>query len=326
MVRYAIQRLLVAIPTLLVISVIVFWATRQIASPEGQLTLNPRVSAEDKQRFIEDLGLDRSDAAQYFTWLGNFARGELGTTLATNRQVWDDVLKDPFVNTLVLVVYAVTFSLLIGISIGIISAVKQNSPIDFATTGLAFVGISIPVFVVGLLLQLLFGVWLADWLGVARPMLPIFGLNDPGTEGFYFWGRWRHLMLPAMALAVQLVAVYSRYMRASMLEVLNSDYIRTARSKGLRESDVLTKHAARTALIPLTTQAAIDIGVLVGGLIVTEVIFQYPGMGRVFIDAIQTGDYQVILPWVMITATAVILLNLAADLLYGWLDPRIRYA
>jgi peptide/nickel transport system permease protein len=136
----------------------------------------------------------------------------------------------------------------------------------------------------------------------------------------------RHLILPGLVLAVQIIAVYSRYMRASMLEVLHSDYLRTARAKGIRERRVIVRHAMRNALIPLTTQVAIDVGAIAGGLIITEAIFQYPGMGRFFVDAMTAGDYFQVLPWLMVVVAAVIVFNLLADIAYAVLDPRIRYA
>jgi peptide/nickel transport system permease protein len=164
------------------------------------------------------------------------------------------------------------------------------------------------------------------WLHLQEPIFFTAGLSRPGSVGFDLVDRLRHVALPAVVLAVQSIAVYSRYMRASMLEVLGSDYLRTARAKGVRERRVITNHGMRNALIPLTTQAAIDFGALAGGLIVTEQIFQWPGMGRLFIQAMNDGDYAIALPWVMLTMTFVITFNLVADLLYAVLDPRIRYA
>ena len=157
-------------------------------------------------------------------------------------------------------------------------------------------------------------------------MLPVAGINTPGTFGFHLIDRIRHLILPSLVLAVQILAVYSRYMRASMLEVLHSDFLRTARAKGLRERRVIFRHAMRNALIPITTQLAIDIGLIASGLIITEGVFQYPGMGYFFIQAMNNADYPQILPWLMVTVTAVIIFNLVADVMYAVLDPRIRYA
>jgi peptide/nickel transport system permease protein len=323
--RYTLKRILIAIPTLLVISIAVFWAAREIASPVGQLSLNPRISPEDRQRFREALGLDKSEVEQYTNWLGNFLQGDLGESLISRRDVWD-IIRPALGNTLVLVTFAASISLLVGITIGTVSAVKRGSFFDHTTTGFAFFGFSVPTFWMALMVQLFFGLYLANWLGITPPLLPTAGIYPPGHQGFDPILRTKFLLLPAFVLAVQLVAVYSRYMRASMLEVLNSDYIRTARSKGVGEKTVLVKHGVRTALIPVTTQFAVDIGALVGGLIITERIFQYPGMGNLFLEALFDGDYVLLLPAMMIVAWAVILANLAADLLYARLDPRIRFA
>ena len=155
-------------------------------------------------------------------------------------------------------------------------------------------------------------------------VVPVAGVYPPGHEGFDPWLRVKHLILPAMVVAFQGIAIYSRYMRASMLEVMNSDYMRTARSKGISEKRVIVRHGFRNALIPLVTYAALDLGAIVGGLVITEAIFEYPGMGSFFVDAYNNGDYTQILPWMMIVVFSVILFNLLADLAYGWLDPRIR--
>ncbi len=325
MVAYLIRRVLVAIPMLFVLSIVSFAATRAISSPEAGIRTNPRVSAEDVNRYREQLGLDDSAATQYGRWLGNFLQGDLGTSLVSNREVWPQ-LRSALANTAVLGLTALAFSFVIGVTIGVISAIRRYSAFDYAATGAAFFGLSMPNFWFAIMLQLFFGVYLVDWLGLSEPIFYTAGMRSPGTEGFDLLDRLRHLALPALVLAVQLVAVYSRYMRASMLEVVNTDYMRTARAKGLRESKVIGKHGMRNAMIPVTTQLATDIGLLFGGLVITETVFQWPGMGPLFLDALQTGDYQIILPWLMITAAAVVVFNLVADVSYGLLDPRIRDA
>lgn len=326
MLRYAVRRLVIAAPILLLLAVAAFWAAGEITSPAAQLTLNPRITPEAKQAYLESLGLDKPFGVRFLAWLGNLLTGDLGTSLVRNGQdVWP-LVQQALSNTLVLVSMAVAVSLVAGLAVGTLSAVRKGSLLDYAATTVSFLGISIPVFWLGLMLQLLFGLYLARLLGVTPPLLPTAGIYSPGAAGFDLADRIRHLVLPASALSLQLVAVYSRYMRASMLEVMSSDYIRTARAKGLRESEVVVRHGMRTALIPVTTQAAVDIGLLVGGLIVTERVFQYPGMGLLFLDALSGGDYAILLPTVMIVAAAVFLMNLAADLLYAVLDPRTRPA
>jgi peptide/nickel transport system permease protein len=187
------------------------------------------------------------------------------------------------------------------------------------------VGLSIPNAWFALMLQVFFGLYLTRWLHLGTPLLYTAGMSRPGAIGFNLLDRLRHLALPVIVLAVQEIAIYSRYMRASMLEVMQSDYLRTARAKGLSERRVVVRHAVRNALIPLTTVAALSIGSVAGGLIITETIFQWPGMGRFFIQAMTNGDYPQVLPWVMITVSMVILFNLVADVMYAVLDPRIRY-
>jgi peptide/nickel transport system permease protein len=306
----------ITIPILIVVSILIFAAARYLSSPEDQLNLNPRIDPEAKERFREALGLDRPLPLQYLSWFSGFVRGDLGVSLVKNGQdVWPFV-QSALANTLVLAVWAFLFSLLAGVGIGSISAVRQHSIFDYSSTFGAFVGFSLPVFLSGLVLQLVFSVQLG-WL-------PTAGVYSPGQVGFDLVDRVRHLILPGMALAIQLIAIYSRFMRASMLEVLHADYMRTARSKGLNEGTVLLRHGVRTALIPVTTRAAIDIGQLVGGLIITEFVFQYPGMGLLFVDSLFSGDYPMLLATTMLVVTAVFVCNLLADILYAVLDPRIR--
>ncbi|HSJ91458.1 MAG TPA: ABC transporter permease [Ilumatobacter sp.] len=324
MIAYVVRRLLVSIPLLLVLSIVSFIATRAVSSPEAGIRSNPRVSPEDIQRYREQLGLDDPASTQYLRWLGNLLHGDLGTSLVSNRDVWPQ-LRSALWNTAVLGITALVFSFAIGVGIGVLSAVKRGTTFDYAATGAAFFGLSMPNFWFAIMLQLLFGVYLVDWLALDGPVLYTAGTRSPGTDGFDPIDRLRHLALPAMVLAVQLVAVYSRYMRASLLEVLGADYVRTARAKGASEGRVVGRHAMRNAMIPVTTQLAGDVGAVFGGLVITETVFQWPGMGPLFLDAMQSGDYQVILPWLMITAFAVVFFNLLADLAYGVLDPRIRH-
>jgi len=261
---------------------------------------------------------------QYVKWLGHFARGDWGTSLLSSRPVFPDI-RSALANTLVLGLTATAFSLMIGIGIGLYSAVRQYSVFDHLATGGAFVGLSMPNFWFALLLQVFFGIYLTRWLGLHEPIFATAGMVKPGSEGFDALDRLRHLVLPMLVLSVQEIALYSRYMRASMLEVLHTDYLRTARAKGLREGRVIFRHAMRNALIPITTVATLSIGAVAGGLIITETIFEWPGMGRLFVQSMFRGDYLVVLPWLMVTVTFVILFNLVADVMYAVLDPRIRY-
>ncbi|MGH9137970.1 MAG: ABC transporter permease [Acidimicrobiales bacterium] len=318
MLRYVARRLLWSIPILLIASIVVFIAVK--ASTDPSAVRAPGIRAEDVIRYRQQLGLDKPNSEQYLTWLGNFVTGDLGFSLKTRQPVWPE-LSTAIGNTLQLAFFAFAIYTAIGISIGMISAYKQYSWFDSITTGTSFLGLSFPPFFFGLILQIVLVLSFQDWFGDT----PFFTsrMNSPGQSGFGY-DRLMHLMLPALTLAVQQIAVYSRYMRASMLEVLGSDYLRTARAKGLSERRVILRHAVRNALIPVTTFAAIDIGAVMGGLVITEQVFEWPGMGKYFLQAFADGDYVRILPWMMIVVFSVILLNLVADLLYGVLDPRIR--
>jgi peptide/nickel transport system permease protein len=324
MFRYIVRRVLISVPVLLLASILVFVVIRSSIDPLGACSLNPRQTPAGCARLKHELGLDRSMVVQYTTWFGHFARGDWGRSLLSDRPVFPDI-RTALANSLLLGIIATVLSLLIGVAVGVYSALRQYSWFDQVSTGGAFIGLSIPNFWFALLLQIFFGVELTKWLHLHSPVLPIAGLYTPGHAGFDLVDRLRHLVLPILVLGVQIIAVYSRYMRASMLEVLHSDYLRTARAKGIRERRVVVRHAMRNALIPLTTQLALDISAIFGGLIITEQIFEYPGMGRFFINAFGRGDFQQVLPWVMVTVFAIIAFNLIADIMYAVLDPRIRY-
>jgi peptide/nickel transport system permease protein len=325
MVRYIIRRLIYSIPVLVIASILVFIVMRKAADPTAALRLNPRISAADVARLRHVLGLDQSGVGQYLTWAKNFVLGNWGISVVSQRSVFEQI-RTALVNSAILGIVAITFSLIIGVAIGVYSSLRQYSKLDNAFTTAAFVGISMPNFWFALLLQLLFGVYLVKWFNLKQPPFAVAGMTTPGSEGFHLVDRVRHIVLPALVLAVQIIAVYSRYMRASMLEVLHSDFLRTARAKGLRERRVVFRHAMRNALIPITTQLALDVGAIAAGLIITEQIFQWPGMGPLFINAVDTGDFPLALAWVMVTVFAVIIFNLIADIMYAVLDPRIRYA
>lgn len=318
MLRYAARRLLWSIPIILIASVLVFVAVKATTDP-GALR-SPGIRAEDQQRLEAQLGLDKSGFEQYTTWFGNFVTGDFGDSIKTRQPVWPD-LKTAIWNTVQLGLFAFAISITLGVTIGTLSAVRQYSWFDSASTGVSFVGLSIPPFFFGLILQIVLVLRFQAWFGDT----PFFTsrMNSPGVDG-WGWDRLMHMILPALTVAVQSVAIYSRYMRSSMLEVLNSDYLRTARAKGVSERRVIIRHAMRNALIPLTTFAALDMGAILGGLVITERIFEWPGMGNYFLDAFSDGDYVKILFWIMLVVLAVIMFNLVADLMYGVLDPRIR--
>ena len=217
---------------------------------------------------------------------------------------------------------ATVLGMSIGLSAGVYAALRPGSLRDTSVNTAAFFGLSIPPYVSAVLLQLLFAVYWKQWFG--DPLLPTSGVYPTGQRGFDLGLRVKHLILPVTVVAIQVIASYTRYMRASLLEVLTSDYMRTARAKGISERRVLVRHALRNALIPVVTIAAIDVGAILGGLIITEGVFSYPGMGQFFLQAYGEGDFPQLMPWMVFIIVAVILFNLLADLSYAFLDPRIR--
>jgi peptide/nickel transport system permease protein len=324
MTRFVFRRSLWAIPTVLLVTFGVFVAIRVGTDPvQSYLRSNPRATQEQIQEYKEVNNLTGTIPEQYVKWGLDFIAFDWGESIKGRQPVYPEI-KDALANSLVLGITASVIGLTFGLTLGIIAALRQYSKFDSLSTATAFVGISIPPFVSALLLQLLFAVYLSRWLGRDDPILPTSGVYPPGQQGFDPVERARHLALPATVVAIQIIAVYSRYMRASLLEVINSDYMRTARSKGISERRVIVRHALRNALIPIVTVAAIDIGAIVGGLIITERVFQYPGMGNFFLTAFDNGDFPQLMPWMVIVVISVIAFNLLADVLYAWLDPRIR--
>jgi peptide/nickel transport system permease protein len=222
---------------------------------------------------------------------------------------------------------ALFLALLIGIPLGIYQAIRQYSFFDQLGTTTAFIAFSTPIFIVGIGFQLLFALYLERWTGVK--VFYVTGMNDPSFATMSFWQQiadtLRHLTLPAVAIALISLAGYSRFQRASMLEVLHSDYLRTAKAKGLPRSRVIIKHALRNALIPIVTLVSLDIAFILGGAIITESIFAWPGLGRLYIEAIGTIDYPLVMAIVMVIGVGIIIMNIVADILYGVMDPRVRY-
>jgi peptide/nickel transport system permease protein len=312
------------VPTVLVVTFIAFWAVKSGTDPvQSFLHTNPRATPTQIAKYKEVNGLVGSTPEQYVRWLGHFLSGNWGHSIKGNRPVWPE-LKNSLANSIVLGAFATVIGISVGLSIGILSALRQYSKFDtIATTG-AFVGISVPPFVSAILIQTFVAVFLKNWLHLGKPPLPTSGVYPPGHTGFDLILRLKYMILPAFVVAIQIVAQYSRYMRASLLEVVNSDYMRTARAKGISERRVIVKHALRNALIPVVTVAAIDIGAIVGGLIITERIFEYPGMGLYLITALNNGDFPSLMPWLVIIVMSTIIFNLFADVAYAWLDPRIR--
>lgn len=314
------RRFLYSIPVLLVTSFLLFWMVRTTFDPTARLRVSrdPEVIAQERER----LGLDDSIVTQYRVWLTDFVKGDWGESARTREDV-TEVIPRAFGNTIQLIVWGVAVSALIAVSIGVYSALKQYSIGDYTFTGLTYLGISMPAFWFGLMAIHFLAVAPQDWFNLSSPPLKFVGLHSVGSSGFN-WDYVQHLILPVLTLSVQLMASWTRFQRSSTLDVLSSDYIRTARAKGVPRRRVIVRHAMRNSLIPLVTVIAVDAGTLVGGLVITETIFSVSGMGRLFIQSLLQGDIIVLEAWMVVVAVFILAFNLIADILYGVLDPRIR--
>jgi peptide/nickel transport system permease protein len=323
MAAYIGRRLLQAIPLLVLISLVVFVLLHLIpGGPMAAYGNNPNMTAADFARLEHDLGLDAPIHVQYLRWLGALLRGDWGYSLASKRPVLVEI-GDRLPNTLYLLSISLAVTLGIAIPIGILSAVRQYSVLDHAVTTVAFAGQSVPIFWFGLMLIIVFHVVLRNPVSGA-PLAPGGGMYTLG-EPFSVLDRLHHLILPVSMLAVVGTATYTRYMRASMLEVIGQDYIRTAHAKGAPVRRVLWYHAFRNAAIPVVTILALEVPVLFNGAVFTETIFSWPGMGRLFIESAFRYDYALLMAIILIGATLTIVSNLVADIAYAYLDPRIHY-
>ncbi|MDT8341673.1 MAG: ABC transporter permease [Longimicrobiales bacterium] len=317
MAAFTLRRLLQAIPLTLGITVVLF-AVLHLApgGPEGALMATGRFpDPEVVEAYRQRLGVDRPVPEQYVRWLVAAARGDLGVSYSTARPVSEMIL-ERLPATLQLMGSAFLLAAVLAFLVGTLSAVRPFSWFDHLGTGLSFLGIAMPVFWFALLLQLLFGVWLG-WL-------PLSGTGAAG--GASGWARPAHLVLPAAVLSFRYVAAWSRYLRASLMAVLGQDYIRAARAKGLPEWRVVVGHGLRNALIPVVSVMALHLATLFGGAVITETVFAWPGIGRMFVTAMMARDYPLLMGILLLGSVMVVLFNLLADLLYGWLDPRIRHA
>ena len=324
MLTYILRRFLYSIPVLVATSFLIFTFVSITGDPLGRLRANPNITAEQIHSIEHAKNLDKPVIVRYGYWVRDAITKQFGTTLFGQRKIWPD-LKRVMGHTLQFILSAIIISAILGIAIGVYSALRQYSLFDYTATTLSFVGFATPVFWLALMLQVLMVQIFLKW------HVRIFytsGLSSPTNagHGFHFLiDRVQHLALPVIALCTLSTATYSRFMRASMLEVINSDYVRTARAKGLTERRVTLRHAMRNALIPIVTLSALNFGGLIGGAVITEQIFQLDGMGNYFIQNLLSQDAYPVMAWLMITATAIIIFNLIADVLYGVLDPRVRY-
>jgi peptide/nickel transport system permease protein len=319
---YVVRRTLQNIPLLLLVSVVLFSILQ--AAPGGPLTpylQNPHITEADIARLRHNLGLDQPVYVQYFKWLWQVVRGDFGWSTSNSEPVTQAIL-DRMPATLQLMGCAFTVSIIVGVVFGIISAVRQYSWLDYLITTFAFFGQSMPVFWFALMLQLAFSVVGITAFGY-KFSLPSAGLAS--LDNFDFGDRLQHLILPTIVLSLAFIAQYSRFMRSSMLEVIRTDYMRTAAAKGVSQTAVILKHGLKNALIPLVTIIALTLPGLVAGAIITETIFAWPGMGRLFINALGQFDFAVLMGYMMLVSFLVIFCNLLADLCYAWLDPRVKY-
>jgi peptide/nickel transport system permease protein/oligopeptide transport system permease protein len=303
--EYTVRRVLVALPAILGVIVIVFAMVRLAPGDPALLLAGEFADQATVERVRERFGLDRPMHEQFIAFVGNLAQGDLGRSTRTNRPVVED-LATFFPNTLELALGGILVAILIGIPAGVISAVRRNTWVDAVVTFLALLGVSMPVFWFGLLAILFFSVNLG-WFPVAGR------------------GTLAHLVLPAITIGVSSTAIIARMTRSSMLEVLDQDYVRTARAKGVLRSSVIVKHALRNALVPVVTVGGLEFGRLMAGAVLTETVFTWPGIGRLLVDSILARDYPVVQGAVLVIATAFIVVNLLVDLVYGLIDPRIRY-
>lgn len=305
MFRYFVLRLLGLVPTMLLVTVCVFFFVHLLSGDPAQLAAGPEADEETVQMVRERLGLDRPLPEQFVLFVKKTVTGDFGISIRSQRPVIDEVA-DRFGPTLLLTVAAMAWAVVFGLLIGIVSAVKRGRWPDRLGMAFAVSGISMPPFALGILLMEVFSVWLG-WFPTV------------GAES------WRHYVLPSITLGAGVAAVMARFTRSALIEVLSEDYVRTARAKGLPARQVLSRHALRNALIPVVTMMGLQFGFLLGGSIVVEKVFNWPGMGRLLVDAVEMRDYPVMQTCVLLFSMEFLLINLAVDLLYGWLNPSIRY-
>jgi peptide/nickel transport system permease protein len=319
------RRLLVTIPLVLLSSVLVFLLVANSGDPLADLRQrNPPVPPQVIAEREHELLLDKPLPQRYATWLTNFVQGDMGKSVRgveVRPLLWQRLKV-----TLRMVVLASVLAIVLAIGAGVLSAVKQYTPTDYSFTFLGFLFLSMPVFWLAALLKEYGAIRLNQLFG--KQVVYTVGAETPNFSGTFMERMANyagHLILPTIALALISFAAWSRYQRATMLDVLGSDYIRLARAKGLSRSRVMVRHALRNALIPLVTVVAIDTGAIFGGAVITERVFSWQGMGALLVDGVAASDVNVLLAWLMVTSVIVVLFNLIADVLYAVLDPRIRY-
>ena len=313
MLAYLSRRLLATIPVMAVVAILVFSMLRLTPGDPAAIIAGAAATSQDIVDIRARLGLDRSIFAQFFVWIGNVLRGDFGESFFFKKPV-AELVADRIGPTLALATTTIIFSVLVAVPLGVLAAWKQGRWIDRLVMGFSVLGFSVPVFVVGYLLIYVFAIELS-WL-------PVQGYQ-PMAEGF--GGFLQRLVLPSLTLSVIYIALIARIARTSVLEVLGEDYIRTARAKGLPDRVVLMKHALSNAAVPIVTVIGIGVALLIGGVVVTESVFSIPGLGRLTVDAVLARDYPTVQAVILLFSVVYVLLNLAVDIAYTFLDPRIRY-
>lgn len=305
MLNYFLKRLLGLVPTLLIVAVLVFLFVHMLPGDPARLAAGQDADEQTVELVRQELGLDRPLHEQFVHYFSRMLQGDFGTSIRTRRPVATEIA-ERFVPTLLLTITSMAWAVVFGMSIGVISAVFRNQWPDRLGMTIAVSGISFPAFALGMLLMQVFSVYLG-WL-------PTVGADS-----------WKHYILPSLTLGAAVAAVMARFTRASFVEVIQEDFVRTARAKGVRERVVIAKHCLRNALIPVVTMMGLQFGFLLGGSIVVEAVFNWPGLGRLLVDSVTQRDYPVIQTLVLLFSLEFILINLIVDLLYGFINPTIRY-
>jgi peptide/nickel transport system permease protein len=313
MLAYIAKRLLATIPVMAVVAVFVFMLLRLTTGDPAAIIAGDNATSQDVAAIREKLGLDRPIPEQFLIWLGRLARGDLGESFFFKKQV-SELVAERIEPTLALAISTLILAVTIAVPLGVVAAVRRGTWIDRALMGFSVLGFSVPVFVVGYVLIYLFAIELA-WL----PVQGYQRLRD-GVGGCLL-----RLILPSVTLAVIYVALIARITRASVLEVLGADYVRTARAKGLSELPVLARHVVRNAAVPIVTVIGLGVALLIGGVVVTESVYSIPGLGRLTVDAVLARDYPTVQAVILLFSVVYVLINLVVDLSYVFLDPRIRY-
>jgi ABC-type dipeptide/oligopeptide/nickel transport system permease component len=317
---YITRRILYSIPVLIVSSFLVFVFVSLAGDPLARLRANPQLSQVTVAHLKHQYHLDESIPIRYWYWIKDVFTHKLGVSLSTFQPIWPDITRT-IGHTAQVIIISEALALILGIAVGVFSAIRQYSVFDYLFTSFSFVGFAMPTFWLALLLQILFVDIYLKW---NVRIVYTSGLNNP-HHGTWSLDRLQHIALPVITLCIISFALYSRYMRASMLDVINTDYVRTARAKGLSEWHVIMRHVFRNALIPITTIAALNIGGLLGGAIITESVFSLDGIGYYFVQKLQNLDLYAVMAFLVVTSVIIIVFNLIADILYGFLDPRIRF-